>query len=93
MSTLATSIGSMSSVIVNNMVSKLHSLGGKTEKTEMAHVKTDDGDIYGLNPRGRIDFSVEEGLLDNPYLSMLAAHVGYWCDQDMCVFMLKELYS
>jgi hypothetical protein len=62
-----------------------------------------DDNVYLLNSKGRIDFTcmfscslifiVQEGLIDNSYLSALNAHINYWQDQDVAVFMLRDFYE
>jgi len=46
-----------------------------------------------LNPNSRLDFCVQEGLLENPYLSSFGVHVSYWNDQDVNVLILKAIYG
>jgi hypothetical protein len=53
----------------------------------------DENDIRWLNPRGRIDYALQEGVLENPYLSSLSSHMTYWPDTDVAVFILRELYE
>ena len=31
-----------------------------------------------LNRNGRVDFCLQEGILENPYLSAFSAHMAYW---------------
>ena len=48
--------------------------------------------VSSLNPRKRrIDFSLQEGFLDNPYLTSLAVHFNYWTNEDACHFVLREI--
>ncbi|TPX53946.1 hypothetical protein PhCBS80983_g06098 [Powellomyces hirtus] len=49
-------------------------------------------DVELLNPRGRIDYVLQEGVLENPYISALGVHMNYWSDPDCALFMLRELY-
>ncbi|KAJ3009489.1 hypothetical protein HKX48_007915 [Thoreauomyces humboldtii] len=49
-------------------------------------------DVERLNPRGRIDYVLQEGVLENPYISALGVHMNYWGDPDCALFMLRELY-
>ncbi|KAJ3014793.1 UNVERIFIED_CONTAM: hypothetical protein HDU68_000127 [Siphonaria sp. JEL0065] len=49
--------------------------------------------VKSLNPRGRLDYVLQEGVLENPYLSSLSSHMTYWPDHDVAVFMLRELNS
>ncbi|KAI9028837.1 DDHD domain-containing protein [Phycomyces nitens] len=46
-----------------------------------------------LNPSGRVDFCLQEGLLENPYLSALSVHLCYWQDLDVAAFLIRELYK
>ncbi|KAL7747051.1 hypothetical protein RI367_007547 [Sorochytrium milnesiophthora] len=46
---------------------------------------TDDG-VKRLNPRyQRIDFALQEGVLENPYLAALSIHMSYWADFDVAM--------
>lgn len=49
--------------------------------------------IERLNPRGRIDYVLQEGVLENPYISALGVHMNYWSDPDCALFVLRELYG
>ncbi|TPX44308.1 hypothetical protein SeLEV6574_g04574 [Synchytrium endobioticum] len=49
--------------------------------------------FYNLNPRGRIDFSLQEGIMESQYLSALSAHFGYYSDLDIASFLLSEFYT
>ncbi|KAI8835317.1 DDHD domain-containing protein [Chytridium lagenaria] len=53
----------------------------------------DEEEMKRLNPTGRIDYVLQEGVLENAYLSSLSSHMTYWPDQDIAVFILKELYG
>jgi hypothetical protein len=46
-----------------------------------------------LNRTGRVDWCVQEGLLDNPYLNAFAAHTQYWQDLDVAAFLIREIYQ
>ncbi|KAI8084102.1 DDHD domain-containing protein [Gilbertella persicaria] len=46
-----------------------------------------------LNPHyGRLDFCLQEGLLENAYLSALSVHMSYWQDVDVAGFLIREIY-
>lgn len=47
--------------------------------------------LMRFNRHGRIDFSVEEALLTNSYISALTAHIDYWHDVDVAAFLAVEL--
>ncbi|CAO3636676.1 unnamed protein product [Mucor fragilis] len=46
-----------------------------------------------LNPTGRLDFYLQEGLLENAYLSALSVHMSYWQDVDVAGFLIREVYQ
>ncbi|KAI9271054.1 DDHD domain-containing protein [Helicostylum pulchrum] len=45
-----------------------------------------------LNVTGRVDYCIQEGLLENPYLSAFSAHMQYWQDLDVAAFLIKQIY-
>ncbi|KAI8140561.1 DDHD domain-containing protein [Fennellomyces sp. T-0311] len=45
-----------------------------------------------LNKNGRVDFCLQEGILENPYLSAFSAHMTYWQDLDVAAFIIREIY-
>ncbi|KAJ3033967.1 hypothetical protein HDV00_005610 [Rhizophlyctis rosea] len=61
-------------------------------ETEAAKKMEKDKEIGRLNPRGRIDYALQEGVLENPYLSALGVHMSYWPDADVAMFILGELW-
>ncbi|KAI9281138.1 DDHD domain-containing protein [Sporodiniella umbellata] len=46
-----------------------------------------------LNPTGRVDFCLQEGLLENAYISALSVHMSYWQDVDVAGFLIREIYK
>ncbi|ORY41365.1 hypothetical protein BCR33DRAFT_852345 [Rhizoclosmatium globosum] len=65
----------------------------KDGKDERVREKPPIANVRALNPRGRLDYVLQEGVLENPYLSSLSSHMTYWPDHDVAVFMLRELHS
>ncbi|KAI8051009.1 DDHD domain-containing protein [Syncephalis plumigaleata] len=43
-----------------------------------------------LNYSGRVDWCLQEGLLENEYLTGLQVHFNYWSDVDIAAFLLRE---
>ncbi|KAI8370045.1 DDHD domain-containing protein [Choanephora cucurbitarum] len=41
---------------------------------------------------GRLDFYLQEGLLENAYISALSVHMSYWQDVDVAGFLIREIY-
>lgn len=46
--------------------------------------------LSGFNRHCRIDFSVEESLLENSYLAAIRSHFSYWDDIDIASFIVVE---
>jgi hypothetical protein len=46
-----------------------------------------------LNPSGRLDYSVQEGVLYISVIAALASHMSYFEDPDLANFVLDTLYS
>jgi hypothetical protein len=46
-----------------------------------------------LNVTGRVDYCLQEGILENPYLSAFSAHMQYWQDVDVAAFLVRQLYT
>ncbi|KAI7864599.1 DDHD domain-containing protein [Spinellus fusiger] len=49
--------------------------------------------ISMLNASGRVDYCLQEGILENPYLSALSVHLHYWQDLDIVAFLIREIYK
>jgi hypothetical protein len=39
----------------------------------------------------RVDFSLQDSVMENPYISALGAHFVYWSDLDIAAFIVSEL--
>ncbi|RIA99480.1 DDHD domain-containing protein [Glomus cerebriforme] len=49
--------------------------------------------LKSLNSTGRIDYCLQEGILDINYIAAIFVHLNYWSDIDAAYFMLKEVYG
>ncbi|KAJ3312040.1 hypothetical protein HDV04_003427 [Boothiomyces sp. JEL0838] len=49
--------------------------------------------IKELNCHGRLDFALQESILENPYLSSLGVHMNYWSDADVNALIIRSLYG
>jgi len=48
--------------------------------------------IKNLNSSGRVDWVLQEGLLDVSYINAITVHLGYWTDCDAVNFIIREIY-
>jgi hypothetical protein len=46
--------------------------------------------LFYFNRHGRMDFSLEEALFENAYLSAISSHFCYWDDPDISTFIANE---
>ncbi|CAI2162863.1 3987_t:CDS:10 [Funneliformis geosporum] len=49
--------------------------------------------LKSLNSTGRIDYCLQEGILDIAYITAITSHLNYWYDNDVAYFILKEVYG
>jgi len=49
--------------------------------------------IRALNRSGRIDFAIQESLIEFNPLSTFASHLMYWQDEDLSHFVASQLLS
>lgn len=52
----------------------------------------DDNPLAAFNHHfRRVDFSLQDSVMENPYISALGAHFVYWNDMDIAAFIVSEL--
>ncbi|CAG8639451.1 9500_t:CDS:2, partial [Scutellospora calospora] len=71
-------------------------------KTSSSPVLNEDGQLdyqisgeeklKSLNKSGRIDYCLQEGVLEVSYISAITDHLSYWTDCDAAYFILRETY-
>ncbi|KAK2011685.1 DDHD domain-containing protein [Colletotrichum eremochloae] len=49
--------------------------------------------VRALNRNGRVDYSIQESVLDFNPMNTIASHIGYWSDEDVSHFILSQLLS
>ncbi|KAI9189842.1 hypothetical protein H9P43_001275 [Blastocladiella emersonii ATCC 22665] len=65
----------------------------RAERRQLRAAERDlrDG-VSVLNKRhARVDYALQEGVLENPYLSSLSIHMAYWTDLDIAHFVANEV--
>lgn len=65
----------------------------ETPKESVAADKESTDTVKLLNDAGRIDYCLQEGVLENQYISALGVHMNYWCDSDCAALILRSLYG
>jgi len=49
--------------------------------------------LKSLNSTGRVDYRLQEGVLDVSYIIAITVHLNYWHDTDVAYFILREIYG
>lgn len=49
--------------------------------------------VRALNQNGRVDYSIQESVLDFNPINTIASHLSYWADEDVSHFMMSQLLS
>ncbi|KAI9736817.1 MAG: hypothetical protein M1818_005868 [Claussenomyces sp. TS43310] len=49
--------------------------------------------VRSLNQNGRVDFSIQESVLDFNPINTIASHLSYWADEDVSHFVMSQLLS
>ncbi|RAL59349.1 hypothetical protein DID88_006840 [Monilinia fructigena] len=47
--------------------------------------------VRALNQNGRVDFSIQESVLDFNPINTIASHLSYWADEDVSHFLIGQL--
>ncbi|KAH6667010.1 DDHD domain-containing protein [Plectosphaerella plurivora] len=83
---------------LETLLSRLHNgdsklPGNRGEPEEVRRAQREDGKIRALNRNGRVDYSIQEGVLDFNPINTIASHMSYWADEDVSHFILSQLLS
>ncbi|KAH8700015.1 DDHD domain-containing protein [Ilyonectria robusta] len=71
---------------------------GETPRTQeedrkARKLRAEENKVRALNRNGRVDYSIQESVLDFNPINTIASHMGYWADEDVNHFMLSQLLS
>ncbi|RIB05966.1 DDHD domain-containing protein [Gigaspora rosea] len=92
-------------LLKRKQLQKLYSEAGTVYqvKTSSSPVVNEDGQLdyktngeaklKSLNKSGRIDYCLQQGILDVGYISAITDHLNYWTDGDASYFILRETYK
>ncbi|KFA60055.1 hypothetical protein S40285_09114 [Stachybotrys chlorohalonatus IBT 40285] len=56
-------------------------------------LRLEENKVRALNRNGRVDYSIQESVLDFNPINTIASHLGYWADEDVNHFVLSQLLS
>ncbi|KAH7324443.1 DDHD domain-containing protein [Stachybotrys elegans] len=70
---------------------------GKSKPTEEERneykMRIEETKVRALNRNGRVDYSIQESVLDYNPINTIASHLGYWADEDVNHFILSQILS
>lgn len=49
--------------------------------------------LSSFNESGRIDYVLQDTILENAYLSSMSSHFSYWADADVAYFLIAQLFK
>ncbi|KAJ5041063.1 uncharacterized protein L3040_005619 [Drepanopeziza brunnea f. sp. 'multigermtubi'] len=56
-------------------------------------LRREEAKVRALNMHGRVDYSIQESVLDFNPINTIASHLSYWADEDVSHFMMSQLLS
>ena len=81
----------------NQQSDESHDLGQREDwqeaEVKARRLKREEAKVRALNSNGRIDYSIQEGLLDITLIASIASHLSYWADEDVSHFMISQLLA
>ncbi|KAK3342873.1 DDHD domain-containing protein [Neurospora tetraspora] len=61
------------------------------EEAKAQKLKREEMKVRALNRNGRVDYSIQESVLDFNPINTIASHMSYWADEDVCHFILSQM--
>ncbi|OAA35970.1 DDHD domain-containing protein [Metarhizium rileyi] len=63
------------------------------ESRKARKLRVEEAKVRALNKNGRVDYSIQESVLDFNPMNTIASHMSYWADEDVTHFVLSQLLS
>ncbi|KAK5661631.1 hypothetical protein OQA88_9731 [Cercophora sp. LCS_1] len=63
------------------------------EEKKAQNAKREETKVRMLNRNGRIDYCIQESVLDYNPINILASHMCYWADEDVSHFILSQMLA
>ncbi|KAL2262895.1 hypothetical protein VTK26DRAFT_9100 [Humicola hyalothermophila] len=65
----------------------------REEERKALRLRREEMKIRALNRNGRVDYCIQESVLDFNPINTIASHIGYWADEDVVHFMLSQMLA
>jgi len=56
-------------------------------------LRREEAKVRALNPNGRVDYSIQESVLDFNPINTIASHLSYWADEDVSHFLMSQVLA
>ncbi|KAF8865107.1 DDHD-domain-containing protein [Acephala macrosclerotiorum] len=56
-------------------------------------LRREEAKVRALNGNGRVDYAIQESVLDFNPINTIASHLSYWADEDVSHFIMSQLLS
>ncbi|EAQ84615.1 hypothetical protein CHGG_08629 [Chaetomium globosum CBS 148.51] len=63
------------------------------EERKAQRMRREETKIRALNRNGRVDYCIQESVLDFNPINTIASHMSYWADEDVSHFMLSQMLA
>ncbi|SPO07148.1 related to phosphatidic acid-preferring phospholipase A1, contains DDHD domain [Cephalotrichum gorgonifer] len=69
------------------------SAGTGEQDTVARKMRLEEAKVRALNRNGRVDYGIQESVLDYNPINTIASHMSYWADEDVNHFILSQLLA
>jgi DDHD domain len=73
--------------------SKPGEVPAEPEPVDTSEIEKVEKMMKALNPQARVDFALQESVLEVSYMSSIGVHMSYWWDSDCSALMIRALYG
>ncbi|KAH8902409.1 DDHD-domain-containing protein [Coniochaeta sp. PMI_546] len=63
------------------------------EEKRAAKLRREEMKVRALNRNGRVDYTIQESVLDFNPMNVIASHMSYWQDEDVAHFTLSQMLA
>jgi hypothetical protein len=65
----------------------------RREDAKVQRMRREEAKVRALNRNGRVDFHIQEGVMDFNPINTVASHMAYWGDPDVSHFIMTQVFT
>lgn len=65
----------------------------RREEAKAQRMRREEAKVRALNRNGRVDFNIQEGVMDFNPINTIASHMTYWADADVSHFIMSQIFA